>query len=647
MLSLKYHPIINFFILTILISYSSYGQNQNVLLITIDDLNTYLTSYGSKTQAIAPNIDSLAKSGTVFLNAHANYPSCNPSRVSFLTGLHPITTKITTNHQKLREENPQSITIFNYLKENSYKIYGIGKIFHAFTGTSEDWDVYKHFESSPIPDENEFPINGLEGVKSELGDWGGLNLPDSLFRAHKIATQVIEILNHHDNGPFMLAAGFRLPHKPWYVPSKFYDQYIGKNIQIPPTLIDDLNDIDSSIDTLVSPRTRFFKNYFKNDSTTWRKGIQGYLACISFVDKQIGRIIDELRESSQLENTTIILTSDHGYMIGEKERTGKSTLWEPSTRVPLIFSGNSISKGRQNSHVVSLLDLFPTITDIVGINKPSFLQGNSLFPLMHERLIKHQISPLDTFEVIQKNIGEYENFALRTNDWKYISYANKFVELYNVKNDPHEWYNLNSIGEYDNQKFKLQNALDSLINFYKLQNGIPNPFSLNLENHTLREDDSFHYNFEISSNLKNYHIVLDKSSERKGIVLNEQDKILSWQPGKENIGAHKVALYITDGENYSSNFFYINVLVNNDRNFDIYPNPSMGTIYVRFDILPTTSYQFKFRNLSGALLREIQPSTTEQIFSLDITNLEEGIYFLDIYQNNKRIASEKVLIVSN
>jgi len=414
------------------------ASKPNVLFIAIDDQNDWIGALGHP-QAKTPHIDKLAKRGTVFLNAHCQAPLCNPSRTSILLGLRPTTTGIYglapwfRNVATLQDR----VALPQHFKAQGYRTLTAGKIYHGNPG-------------GPLKRKQEFdewgPAGG-PGVKPPkklipptpmgdhpLMDWGVFDHKDEDKGDYKVASWAVEkIKSLPKDQPFFLAAGFFLPHVPCYVTQQWYDLYPDDDSLLPAIKEDERSGTPPFSWylhwNLPEPRLKWVR-----DHDQWRNLVRSYLACTSFVDAQVGRLMAALEEAGQADNTIIVLWSDHGYHLGEKAITGKNTLWERSTHVPLIFAGPGVSTEGRCTQPAELLDMYPTLVQLCGLPARDDLEGVSLVPQLKDAESQRERPALTSH-----NQG---NHAVRSEQWRYIVYADGSEELYDLKNDAHEWHNL-------------------------------------------------------------------------------------------------------------------------------------------------------------------------------------------------------------
>ncbi|NLR91119.1 sulfatase-like hydrolase/transferase [Flammeovirga agarivorans] len=370
--------------------------NRNVLFIVVDDLNTDLFSFGN-TEVITPNFDRLAQEGIQYQNAQCSYPVCGPSRASMLTGTYPERNGVTNLSTLLDDESPELTTLPELLKDNGYNTAAIGKVFDprnvddAHNGDS--WtEAYKDPNSYDYPQEYGDFVQGSKyrvqsGTSFEVGpdNVGDDGYQDGQFANH--AMNYIEHMGNQDQ-PFFLAVGFKKPHLPFIAPKEYFDLYENAElslasiqglpegtadfVQKAPTEIKGYSDIPQEWSETYNGYSQVLELQKQRDL------IKAYYACASYIDAQIGKVIDKLEETGQKENTLVIITSDHGFNLGDHNMWGKHNLLQNAAQVPMIVIDPS-NNLRSSNRSVQLIDLYPTICDYTSIDKPEFLQGNSLF----------------------------------------------------------------------------------------------------------------------------------------------------------------------------------------------------------------------------------------------------------------------------
>jgi choline-sulfatase len=407
----------------------------NVLFIAIDDLNDWVGPLGGHPQVKTPHMDALAARGTTFTNAHCQAPLCNPSRTSLLTGLRPSTTGVYALSPWFRtsEKLKEHLTVFQWFKKNGYATLSAGKIFHGGYPPKEARAAEVDTFGPPGVMQPRPKVKFVETPDPHpLVDWGAFPEKDEDCFDYDIATWAVDQLKKPPKGPWFLAVGFQHPHVPCYAPQKWFDLYPADKLIMPKVKADDRDDLPRFASylhwKLPEPRLKWLE-----ESKQWGKLVRAYLASISFVDAQVGRVLDALKDSS-LENTVVVLWSDHGWHLGEKGITGKNTLWERSTRVPLIFAGPGVAAGAKCDRPAELLDLYPTLLDLCGLPPNKANEGISLVPQLKDAKALRERPAVTTHN--------YDNHAVRTEKWRYIVYADDSEELYDRTTDPNEWTNL-------------------------------------------------------------------------------------------------------------------------------------------------------------------------------------------------------------
>ena len=420
----------------------------NVLLIVVDDLNDWIGCLGGHPQAKTPNIDRLAKAGVLFENAHCQGPICGPSRASILSGFYPHTTGV--YQQPSRDLLAEDEVFFKgqllpeYFSRNGYQTFAVGKVTYGYRHqTAFDHYGGKFDGAGPKPAKGRrfnyfLPDVPFTGTQT---DWAPFPDRDEKMPDFRSAGWAREVLAQSHDRPFFLAVGFNRPHVPWYVPEKWFAPFPLDEIVLPPVMDNDLDDIpEIGVKIHELPKYPSLKFLRANDNEQFKKCVQAYLACNYFVDHQVGRVLESLEQSDYAKNTLVILVSDHGYHLGEKSRVSKHSLWEESTRVPLVIlpPGDSELRnkvaGRKSSKPVELIDLYPTLTEMCGLPLKASNEGRSLKPLMEEPSMEWRFAALTTYA--------RKNHSLRTERYRYIRYENGAEELYDHQFDPEEWENI-------------------------------------------------------------------------------------------------------------------------------------------------------------------------------------------------------------
>jgi len=499
----------------------------NVLFVICDDLNDWILHPVDHPQVRSPNIDRLRNGSVDFANAHAAVPVCGPSRKCLFSGLYPQTID-SYDFAKWRDVptlndcTPLSL----HFRKNGYSAYGTGKLLHEgqggdfyteygygvdygphpwlgkgnaeFTphprqyiqweGHLPEWDMHRDLNYGPLSDVPEWKpgeIDGKPGAKGwhykdgtpfrYVDDNDRDRMPDEIS-----VDWAIDILKQNGDRPFYLAVGLTKPHTPLYVPKKYFDLFPLQDVILPPYLENDLDDCAPSLRNRWAWGFQKFKALIDSGGIeAWREFVQAYLATIAFVDDQIGRLIDALDAGFERDNTIIILTSDNGYHVGEKDCIQKWHLWDESTRVPLFVhvpgcEGNGQACGFPVSHV----DLYPTLVDLCGLPEHPHngydlaLDGHSLRSFLDDPNTRNWTGPSVALMAIRDG-QEVPHFSVRSHQHRYTLCANGEEELYDHHVDPHEWTNLSTREEHLGIRNKLRNELMTLLKGTRMPEGYP------------------------------------------------------------------------------------------------------------------------------------------------------------------------------
>ncbi len=430
----------------------------NVLFIAIDDLNTCPDPFSGETTVHTPNIDRLARMGTTFTNAHCAAPACNPSRASVMTGVAPFTSGVYSNNQDWRDNAMLKgvVTIPGHFRENGYKTLGGGKLYHAsslnkgaYTGYLDPrpWDQYFPSKQRQMPEEvkpEKIPMHSNKSFYGGHFDWAALDIEtDEMADAKVVAWAEQQLSKAHDK-PLFLAVGIYRPHIPWWTPEEYFDRHPLAKIELPEVPENDLDDVPEAGRKM---RKQGWHKWLVENGK-WEQAVQGYYASVSFTDDMIGRLLDALEAGPLADNTVVVLWSDHGYHLGQKEHWEKFALWEQTTRVPLIFAApGRFETGTFSAQAVSLLDLYPTLSELCGMKAPKHLDGESLVPLMKN-------PQMQTGRAVISTQG-FQNHAVRSDKWRYIRYADGSEELYDQVKDPKNFHNLAQLEQHAAIKKKL------------------------------------------------------------------------------------------------------------------------------------------------------------------------------------------------
>ena len=434
----------------------------NVLFIVCDDLNTHVSTSGYR-HIRTPAFDALAQSGMRFGRAYCQYPVCGPSRASFLTGLYPESTGVLDNKLDIRQTRPGTQTMPQCFREQGYWTASVGKVFHSPRHEPGEaaWNQFLRFQNDEMPhvtvarkafEAKHGPVdkgkarrlwkNHLNTLSTQTRGqqrpgYGRSGLRDEQHKDGKNVRQVVSWLDRKTQGekPFFIACGIQKPHVPFLAPDRYFQMYptSGLRFSLTPAGFWDQ-----------APRSAMVKRFQgfgftlaeENDSLR-REYTQAYHACISFIDAQIGMLLESLERNGLRDNTIVVLTSDHGYQLGEHFMWGKVTLFEVCDRVPLVVRVPGLTRPRTSSDgLVELVDLFPTLAELCSVKPPADLQGRSLVPMLRD-----PTSPGKRVAYTVVSRGERLGKAIRSGRWRYALWPDG-EELYDLVDDPDEYVNL-------------------------------------------------------------------------------------------------------------------------------------------------------------------------------------------------------------
>ena len=441
----------------------------NVLFLAVDDMNDWIGCLETTPCALTPNIDRLAARGVCFTNAHTAGVFCAPSRAAIFSGQFASTTGCyqTPNYFV---HHPEIEPIQACFSKAGYQTFGAGKLFHHPAGSIDvrgwdefflrrasqrknGWPLDSWSDDTPFP--SPFPKSVFNRGRQVTGglflEWGPLSneQEEELADTKRVNWAVQKLREQHDK-PFFLGVGIYAPHFPNYCPQRYFDLYDAAEIELPPYRDDDLEDLPPKIKKAKLARSRIHKKLEALGAL--EEAIRGYLACISYADAMIGRVLDALEASPYADNTIVVLWSDHGYHHGEKGDWGKHTLWERTSNVPFIWAGPGIVQGKKSEVTVSLIDMYPTFVEQCNLEPPrQHLEGQSLAKTLADpdsgkdrNVLLPYLEP-----------GEY---AVINRQWRYIRYGDDGEELYDVQADPHEWVNLAHDTGYADRMRELRRA---------------------------------------------------------------------------------------------------------------------------------------------------------------------------------------------
>ncbi|HEU0123790.1 MAG TPA: sulfatase [Bryobacteraceae bacterium] len=432
----------------------------NVLFLSVDDMNDWVGCLGGYNGVQTPNIDRLAKRGALFANAHCASPLCNPSRTALLTGQRPSTTGMYNNDQFWRPNLPNAVTLPMHFKANGYHVAGAGKVFHHTAGNNppSQWDEvqlqvfddpwYRRADWYPwnkrVPAPAGHPFNGLRNFQGEF-DWGVIPAAEREYGDQRAVDFGLNFLSKSHEKPFFLAVGLWHPHIPMFAPQKYFDLYPPEKVKIPYTPAGDLDDVPKTGQEWAAARRDEHNRIVREGK--WRDAVRAYLAAITFADAMIGRLLDGLETSAHANNTVVVFWSDNGWHLGEKDHWHKSTLWQRATHVPLIIAGPGVRQpGISRKQAVSLLDLYPTLTDLCRLPQRKECEGRSLVPQLQDAAAPRPPAVIDYLP---------GNHAVRDVRYRYIRYRDGSEELYDEQADPEDWRNLASDPKYATLKQNL------------------------------------------------------------------------------------------------------------------------------------------------------------------------------------------------
>ena len=448
------------FLLINILTINTSGQNEkyNVLFIAIDDLNNYVSILEDYPGIKTPNLDQFSKRSIVFQHAYCSSPVCNPSRISLLTGKSPVNTGLyELRHSYRNSEVAKNATLLPELfKENGYTTMWSGKIFHT-GGKPEQtrpdkermesmWDDQRGHDGGygPMTTANNVTDTIIRPIWWDYQEWTG---PDDDFPDVRNTELTIQRLQQDYDKPFFMALGYYRPHDPWTVPKRFFDLYPLDSVQLPNVFENDLDDLPEIGKEWAHHPLRLTD---LKDIKQWKPSVRAYLAAISFMDYNLGRVLTALKNSPYHKNTIVVLWSDNGFHLGEKHHFAKQALWEQCAHVLLMMHIPGMTEnGGFRDQPVSLLDIYPTLVEACNLFQPSQkLDGASLLPIIKDKDFYRERPAITYYK--------YGSVSIRTNNWRYIRYFDGSVELYNEIDDPYEYYNLADKPDYQDVITKLE-----------------------------------------------------------------------------------------------------------------------------------------------------------------------------------------------
>jgi len=485
----------------------------NVLFIAVDDMKPILGCYDDVT-TLTPNMDRLAERGTVFLNSHCQEALCGPTRSSLLLGMYPDQTGIWDFSRKFRDIHPDIVTLPQHFKNNGYTTVGIGKIFdYRNVDSYEDslsWSVTTfphrenpadqfwakeygptvgHFYHSALvkqrfdelkpqaEKEGIYPVSLLH--KHIKPSTECLDMPDNAYIDGIFAEKAIQDMNRlaNENKPFFLAVGFHRPHLPFTAPKKYWDMYNREEIALSKMQTKAKNDVDYAYSTSGHLRSysdeegNFIYDTLRNGGTLTEEQqlqlIHGYKAAVTYIDTQIGKILNNLEKLSLQDNTIIVLWGDHGFHLGDHNMWGKSTNFEQATRSPLIFSVPGQSTYKTNMPV-EFVDIYPTLCELAGLELPDHLSGESLVELINGNEVR-----IDQYAISQIIRGNKMGYTIRDHRYRYVEWIEEGPhknpaadmtlvsdrQFFDYDKDPLETENFADLEEYEGEQERMAELL--------------------------------------------------------------------------------------------------------------------------------------------------------------------------------------------
>ena len=413
----------------------------NVIFIVVDDLRPELHCYGVE-EVVSPNFDRLATKGMLCHNAYAQYPVCNPSRSSFLSGLRPGETGIVSNDVSFRTRLPDTTTLPQLFRANGYFTAGIGKIYHMGQDTTgkpamfQDLKSWNHFFDSSL----DAPKTGRQGKGRNLTanrlkwcEWREAEGTDNDQPDGINTTEALRVLEERHDKPFFLALGIHKPHDPFFAPRKYFELYPENSTKLAQDPADRSPQVRHAI-----PNNNEFASFTDKERREFKRA---YQACVSFADAQLGRVLEAMDRLRLWDNTIVILIGDHGYHLGEHGWWNKVTVYELGIRTPLMaWIPGAKGMGKPTDAMIELIDLYPTLADYAGLKAPHKLSGTSLRPVL-----ENPVHPGKEAAYTQVNRGKTIGRSVRTKRWRYTEWGQNGkdgIELYDHQTDAGEYHNL-------------------------------------------------------------------------------------------------------------------------------------------------------------------------------------------------------------
>lgn len=398
----------------------------NILMVSIDDMKPWVGPHGVPL-AKTPTFDRFADKGLIFSRAYCAAPACSPSRAAVFTGLAPYQTGTYHNGDNWLRKSPNALTFPRLLKESGYHTSGFGKLFHVPSHDDDEaWNYRRHYSLHKMPNA---PLNAPKSIYQRSGsrfDWAALDIDVEVMDDHKQVNRAVKAMERGGGDkPWFVCVGLFRPHLPWYAPKRFFDLHPLDEVPLPVMKPGDLDDVPAQ----GRRWAKTVEHEIIRDAGLWREAVQAYLASISYIDYELGRLLEKTPS-----DTTIMIWSDHGWHLGPKTHWHKYSLWEDAAQTVLAMSGPGIAKGAMCPRTVSLNDIYPTICEMSSTSGPENLVGRSLTPLLEDPRAPWKRPAITTWHP--------NNHAVRSERYRYIRYHDGAEELYDHASDPHEWKNL-------------------------------------------------------------------------------------------------------------------------------------------------------------------------------------------------------------
>ncbi len=433
----------------------------NVIIIIADDLRDYGGVF-TRQLVKTPNLDRLAARGVRFERAYVQYPVCNPSRSSLLSGLRCEETGIVGNQTFFREKWPDVVTLPQLLRQGGWTTHSFGKIYHtANTGEGQraDWlDIGKSWDKAeaiaPTAVKREGEMRNLTAGKLAWCEVGIMDGPEDAQPDAQTAAAAIRAMEalSADGKPWLIAAGFNRPHDPFHSPRKYFDLYPRDTLPLY------REPADASAPPPFAVPKGWDKTFAEFSDDDRRSFLQAYLAGVSFMDAQVGRLLDSLDRLKLADNTIVVFLGDHGYHLGERGWWNKSTLFERSCRSPLIIAAPGVKGGQISRTPVEFVDIYPTIADLCGQKPPSAIAGKSLRPVLEDATREHRGAAFTLVTRGPKNFGQ----SVRTTRWRFTRWSDGASELYDHDADPEETHDVSAKPAHAAVIVELKQRLDTL-----------------------------------------------------------------------------------------------------------------------------------------------------------------------------------------